>query len=336
MRVVPASWGMRAWRDAGRNWAGRQGLLVTIEIDGVTGIGEASPLPRFSTDDLATCRSALATEPAVTGGDPSALAAALSAAYPPAAAWALFTAILDARARARGVSIAALLSPRPATSLPVAAVVDGAATALLAVSRGVRTVKVKIGGSIPDAFDSLASIREAVGPTIAIRADGNRSFPPTVVPALLDKLAPLALEFVEEPARGFPIGRTSPPIALDESLVDPAGDRAIDRGLVGAVVLKPTVLGPARTLALAARAHAAGVAVVVSHALEGPVAFAAAAELALAFAGSQIGPAAAGLDGHAALDAWRVRAPTLGTAALMSLPRIGHGIDPDEALGALP
>jgi o-succinylbenzoate synthase len=330
MKVVPASWTMPAWRSANGSWTARKGLLVAIDVDGVTGIGEASPLPGFSRDDLATCRRALATPPATTDGEPAALAAALAAAYPPAAAWALFTAILDARARARGLALAALLAPRPAASLPVAAVVDGVAAALVAVARGIRTVKVKIGGSLGDLDDAagaIAAIRDAVGPAIAIRADGNRSFPAASVPALLDRLAPLDVEYVEEPAAGLAFtARTAPPIALDESLADPAFDPAIDAGLIAAVVLKPTVLGPARTLALAARAQAAGVAVVMSHALEGPVGFAACAELALAFSGSAIGATAAGLAAYPGLDASRV--PTLGGASLEGVPRIGHGVAP--------
>jgi o-succinylbenzoate synthase len=337
MKLVPASWSMPAWRMANASWTARKGLLVAIERDGVTGVGEASPLPGFSRDDLATCRSALAATPPPDDADPAALAAALSAAYPPAAAWAVFTAILDARARARGVPLAALLAPRPATRVPVAAVVDGIANALLSVAAGVRTLKLKIGGSLGDLDDSVAAIaqiRDAVGPTIALRADGNRSFPAAALPTLLDRLAPLDVEYVEEPSRELPLAvRTVPPLALDESLASPDVDPAIDAGRVAAVVLKPTVLGPARTLQLAARARAAGVAVVLSHTLEGPVGFAACAELALAFAPA-VGAVATGVHPHRGLDAWGLAIPTVTPAALEGVPRIGHGVDPAAALEA--
>lgn len=336
MKVVPASWSMPAWRNANGSWTARKGLLVAIEVDGVTGVGEASPLPGFSSDDVASCRRALVRPPPTTDGDPAELAAALAAVYPPAAAWAVFTAILDARARARRLPLAALLAARPASHLPVAAVVDGAAAALLVVARGVRTVKVKIGGSLGDLDDAagvIAAIRDAVGTGVAIRADGNRSFPVATVPALLDLLAPLDVEYVEEPASGLVLtGRTSPPIALDESLAEPGAEPAIDAGLIAAVVLKPTVLGPARTLALAARARAAGVAIVMSHALEGPVGLAACAELALAFAGAAVGAVATGVDSHRGLAAWKLAVPTSGHAALEGVTRSGHGIDPGAAL----
>ena len=340
MIVRPVSWSIPAWRNASTSWTARQGLLVAIDHEGVTGIGEASPLPGFSADDLASCRRALATPPARPDDEPAALARALSAAYPPAAAWALFTAILDARARARGVPLAALLAPRPAARLPVAAVVDGAAAALVAVARGIRTVKVKIGGRLGDlehAAATLSAIREAVGPDVAIRADGNRGFPAAAVPALLDRLAAYDLEYVEEPAFDLPLStRTTPPLALDESLADPANDPAIDAATVAAVVLKPTVLGPARTLALAARAQAAGVAAVVSHALEGPIGFAACAELALALAGGAIAPAATGVDAHRGLAAWPFTIPTSHASTLEAVPRTGHGIDPTAALEGPP
>src|SRR5206468_1527550 len=72
-------------------------------------------------------------------------------------------------------------------------------------------------------------------------------------------------------------------------------------------VLKPTLLGGFATcLELARRAHTAGVAAIVTHALEGPVGFAACVELARAIGG----PHAHGLAPHAGLvDAGHTEAP---------------------------
>ena len=318
MRLVPVAWSMAPWTSAAGTWTERRAQLVEVELDGARGTGEAAPLPGVSREEAAPFDA-----PATFPDEPAALAAALDH-LPPSAAWGLFTAVLDARARARGVSIARLLAASPASRRPVAAVVDGAASAVLAVARGVGTLKVKIGGAlggVRDAAERIAAIRAAVGAGPAIRADANRGFPLADVPALLDALAPLDVELVEEPAIGWATairGLVSPPLAADESLAD----GWVDSPALAAVVLKPTVLGPARALAYAARARAAGLDVIVSHALEGPVGLAACAELALAVATG----AAQGLDEHAGLRAWDVAIPTLGAGELVDAPRAGHGV----------
>jgi L-alanine-DL-glutamate epimerase-like enolase superfamily enzyme len=70
----------------------------------------------------------------------------------------------------------------------------------------------------------------------------------------------------------------------------------------GAVVLKPMALGGfGPCLALAKRAHAAGLKSCVSHLFDGPVALASAAALALVVHGPGV---AAGLAPHAGLGAW--------------------------------
>jgi len=340
-RLVRAGWTMPAWRSAAGVWTRREAVLVAVEVDGATGIGEAAPLPGMSREDVHACTRAIASAPTQLPDELDRLAAVLDDACPPAAAWALFTAVLDARARARGVSLASLLG-RPAPRLAVAAVVDGTAAALLATTRGVRTLKLKIAptsGGVRATAEAVATIREAVGPGAAIRVDANRSFALAEVPALLEALTPLAIELVEEPALGLaPALRlaTSPPIALDESLADPGADLWIDHvvasGAVAALVLKPTILGPSRLLALASRATRAGVATIVSHALEGPVGLAAAIEVALALGGGAVGALASGLDSHGGVRTWGIAIPTLETAELVDVERTGTGLALDGVL----
>ncbi len=100
------------------------------------------------------------------------------------------------------------------------------------------------------------------------------------------------------------LGPTATPIALDESLQRLTGDqveRLAAHAHVAALVLKPTTLGGISGCRVwAARARAIDAAVTVTHCFEGPVALAAACELALALGGAS----AAGLDRHAALAAY--------------------------------
>jgi len=290
---------MAPWRSAAGTWDRRTARLVVAEVDGARGLGECAPLPGLAPDPRA------------------------------APAWADHVAHLDATARARGVALAALLSADPAGRVPLCAVVDSPAAALAAVASGFRTLKVKLRGVVHRAACAahdtarVAEIRAAVGPAIAIRVDANRSLAIEDVEGVCDALAALGVEFLEEPAPGVTRRDYTVPIALDESLV---GDVALE-GL-GAVVIKPTVLGPTRTFALIERARAAGVDVVISHALEGPVGFAACAELALAVGGTR----AHGLGPHPALQAWDLRVPTLRRAELIATPRLGTGLDVDAVL----
>jgi L-Ala-D/L-Glu epimerase len=284
VRVIPVRWPMAGWPGAP---AVRDSQLVVVEVDGVRGIGESAPLPGRSRDDRA------------------------------AMAWAVFVASCDAAARARGISMAALLGA-PAPRVPLACVVWDAAQARAAVAAGARTLKLKLAG--PDVRAAVAAVRDvraAVGPDVRLRVDGNQTFAAADVATLVALLAPL-VEYVEEPGPA-----PAPGTALDDSLVDGAPE-AIDR--FAAVVVKPTILGPWRTLALAARAPRA----VISHALEGPVGLAACAELALVVGGT----VAHGVAPHPGLAPWRIAIPTLHAGAVVDVPRVGTGLDLDAVLGA--
>jgi o-succinylbenzoate synthase len=299
----------------------------TVIGGGAVGLGEATPLPGRSADDADSVERALA---AVAARAPIAFAA-LAAVTSPAARFALETAALDAVAQERGVALAELLAPSPARVVPINALVEDAAAARRAVDRGIRTVKVKIRD---DGLLAIAAVRDAVGRDIALRADVNRGWSAADAPARLRALVGLGLEYVEEPCHGArAIAAASPiPIALDETVEDDGPDVVLGPG-VAVLVVKPTLVGGiARTLALARRARAAGVDVVVTHALEGPIALAACAELARAIAG----PRAVGLDAHPGLERWaRTRVPQLGPAAVTAAPAPGLGLDRAAVLADL-
>jgi L-alanine-DL-glutamate epimerase-like enolase superfamily enzyme len=81
-----------------------------------------------------------------------------------------------------------------------------------------------------------------------------------------------------------------------------------------------------RCLGLAELARGLGLGVVVSHTFEGPVAWAAAACLALAVESPGL---AAGLDRHAGLNAWpEVTPATIGQAEIVPASAPGLGLDP--------
>jgi len=120
---------------------------------------------------------------------------------------------------------------------------------------------------------------------------GCNGAPPAVANAVMDALAPLGIELCEQPTpdlrglEGCPVV-----VAADEMLASDV-DGALRRARV--VVLKPVLLGGlTATLALARRAHARGLKIVVTTALESAVGRAGAAHLAAAVLALGAQPAA--------------------------------------------
>jgi o-succinylbenzoate synthase len=314
MKIVAVETRLVRWpiepRGAARGvWHERTAQIVGVRGDGgETGLGEAAPLPEMSIDELADARAAAealaARVPLVieTPAHATGLADRVTAA--PAARFALETALLAAFAQRARTSIAALWSALPLGELALAIVVENEDDALRAVASGARCLKLK--AESPEIVHRIA--RALAGQRVSnvrLRVDANRRWPHDNVWPWLASLAALPIDFVEEPCVDAALllrDRLPCRIALDESLVtlDRAMlDRALASSDLAALVMKPTVLGGfARCLELAGLARKNGVAPIVSHALEGPIGYAACTELARAIACDL----PVGLGPHPALD----------------------------------
>ncbi|MBK7071415.1 MAG: hypothetical protein IPH44_03840 [Myxococcales bacterium] len=293
--LIAVRWAVAATGAAARGrWPTRAATIVALVDGDARGCGEAAPLPGFGDDPLPRATAELAA----WQRDPRAPIAS------PSAAWAIATASASLAAARAGLPLARAWGAPPGAALATAAVVDDPAAALAALAAGARALKLKLDGV--DDRARVAAIR-AVAPAAILTADANQAWPRAEVDDRLAALAGFGLAYVEEPAAGL-AGALPPapavPIALDESLAAPDRDRwlpaALATGAIGALILKPTVLGPAACRTLAAQARAHGVPALVSHALEGPIGFAAARALALAVAPTAIH----GLGPHPALAAW--------------------------------
>ncbi len=320
-----ARWDARvSHSNAQRSWSQREGILLTLRAGGLVGVGEASPLPGYSRDDLATCLAELEAcwarlpELEVDADVRTTFRVATAAAgiRSAAAVFALETALLDLVARARGrPAWAVLRGDDDASPIPLSALAEGAtpddvaAAAERARARGIGVVKVKVGGADAATRDParLGAIRARVGNTIALRLDANQSLALEDLPATLERLAAFEPELLEEPTRPEHLGelRASPiPLALDESLMLEGWRERIAQaaalGTHGALVLKPMALGGFdRCLAMAEAGTASGLSVIVTHVFDGAIGTAAAACLALAVKG-RVRPC--GLDAHGRLE----------------------------------
>jgi o-succinylbenzoate---CoA ligase len=309
MRIVAVDYRVVRWpiapRGAARaHWTERTALVLAVHDEtGATGLGEAAPLPGMSIDhveDAVRACEALAAQTPFTLDVPChATSLADRITTSPAARFAIETALLAALAQRTGTSIASLLAPiaqrsrmctgnvlwsLPQAELRNAVVVDDEVEALAAVTAGAPCLKIKAPS--PADLERVRRIARAV-PGVPLRIDANRGWPRERVGTLLASLAHLPIEFVEEPCVDSYQLLDQPllvRIALDESLIELSPElvaRAVESPHLGALVLKPTLLGGfARCLRLAAVAHAHGVAPIITHTLEGPVGTAACRELA--------------------------------------------------------
>ncbi len=313
--------GTRGARSAQRAWPHRSGLLVELRTGSSRGLGEASPLPGFSSDTLQEAETALgsldlaALGRAVSIEDTGEALKSVAELLPPgqaAARMALETAALDLRGHQRCLSAPALLGADRGAERALAWLVDapntrGVEAIRCAQQAGFSHFKIKLGaaGNLENEILGVRKVRQALGAGPRLRLDANHGWSEAEARSACTALEAVDIEFIEDPCKGLarPLG-TRIPIALDESLqgLDPDDLEAL-AARCGAcfVVLKPMVLGGlSRCLELGRRAGALNLGVVVSHSFDGPVAFAAAAALALALPTT----IAQGLAPHSGLFAW--------------------------------
>jgi o-succinylbenzoate synthase len=316
----------------------RRGLLVRIDEGGRSGWGEASPLSGYSPDTLEEAVAALAAwRRPRTAATPAVIAAATASVASASARCALESALLDLAAQRSGVPVHRLLgaaAPRPLPLTPLIEALEDEPPEWLApwYAAGHRLAKVKIGRDLARELRALERWR-AVFPDLRLRADANRRLPVGEAAAICAALAAHGVDAIEEPvafAELLELERLPIGVALDESLQEVDACSAIDavaaRQPLVAVVLKPPAIGGLlRGRALAARAAVHGAAAIVTHLFDGPVAAAAAAELALALPNA----ASAGLWPHRQRDAF----PPCSAAAIAATTVVPHDV-PGLGLGA--
>ncbi|MDE3094506.1 MAG: o-succinylbenzoate synthase [Chloroflexota bacterium] len=284
-------------------WSVREGAIVQLRTgDGAIGAGDVAPLPSHGTADIAACLALLDDiAPRILGTAIDDVPSRIDALVPDDAPFAplrcaLETALLDATARAAGVSVARLLTPDPARDVAVNALVDAApcaaaaAAAARARAAGFRDIKLKVGmaASVAEETARVAAVRGAAGPAARLRLDANGAWTEEQAIARIRAMEPYAIDLVEQPIPPgdiFALRRVREavpvPVAADEGAASLAAVRAlIEARAVDAVVVKlPVVGGPRLAREMIALVTAAGVAPVVTSAFESGVGVAAALQL---------------------------------------------------------
>ncbi len=297
----------------------RAGILVRIDSDsGASGWGDAAPLPGFSRETVQEAETELTAwagrlrcavfDPG--GDDLESRLGCGPAAASPSVRFALETALANLSRRMEDEAAAELACFEGA--VPVNGLLAGSREEVLADARrfrdgGCRAVKLKVG-SRPVAEDVglTRAVRDVIGDAMGLRLDANRSWSLEQGVAFGRELGDAGVEYLEEPLRDPAQLRelfdaTGIPVALDESLLELRPDDLEGRREVGAVVLKPTLLGGlARAGEWAAKASALNIRPVVSSCFESGVGLLALAAFAWASTGDAV---PAGLDTYRRLAA---------------------------------
>jgi o-succinylbenzoate synthase len=212
-------------------------------------------------------------------------------------------------------------------TVPVNALVDDAPVDPAALD-GFPAVKVKVGGAEPAAdLDLVAAVRNAIGPSVALRVDANGAWDVDTAARVVAQLTRYDLELVEQPVATIDElavlrRRVAVPLAADECVrsVDDARCLAALQA-ADAVVIKVQPLGGVR--AALRVADAAGVPAIVTSMRETSVGIA--AGLALAVALPEL-PYACGLSARIGCDV--VRQPLVPERGALRVRRV----EPDPRL----
>ncbi len=327
----------------------REGVLLSLRsADGCEGYGEATPLEAFGTESLDAARRSLEVcAPLLEGaelGEPEELLDWISQRSQPTAMAraAIDVALHDLSARDAGSSVASWLAAKEGRSARPSVAVnallasrspdDLAAEARRALALGFRTLKLKVGaGPAKSDVERVAAVRGAVGSTARIRADANGAWSGDQARERLEALAPLDLEFVEQPVAADDLAGlarvrrdASVPVAADESACSEAMlRRVLDAEAADVVMLKPSVIGGISCARAAAKlARSAQVEVVPTSFLDGAVAVLGALHLASSLPGHL---PACGLATSSLLenDLAPVPAPECGRLPLPTGPGLG-------------
>jgi o-succinylbenzoate synthase len=309
----------------------RHGFLLRLHDDhGLAGLGEANPASWVNGGSLEETERSL--RELVRGVD-------RYDAVAPAARSALDAALLDLEARQAGVAACRLLGGSP-LPVPLAALLGerterGLVTEVAqALTEGFRCFKLKVGADLAGDVARLSLVRRQVGPDTAIRLDANRAWSFDQARRAFEAFAAFSPEHVEEPlGSGDPAAlarlraEATVPIAADESLTGPhdlerfAAARAVD-----VVVLKLARLGgPRPALALARRASALGLRVVLTDSIDSAVGRAAAIHVASVLA-PPIAPV--GLAGSRLLAGDMTGDAVCGALLEPAGPGLGVSLDP--------
>jgi muconate cycloisomerase len=248
---VPQIAPIAPYRSHVRSSSTTQSGIVRVETDaGLTGWGEFNVnfLPNLSG------RRMTAEAQWLVGRDPQNIAAFhRDCRLETRLKSGLELALWDIAGKAVGLSVSALLGGVIRSRIELAACMGiqsyerAGEIASYYVEQGFTTLKTKAGSSMLEDLEMVVGVRDAVGNRLKLRIDPNRAYTPSQAAELAKRLEPYDLEYLEQPIPAEPLSdaawlrkQSRTPIALNESVVDPASVLDIFRADAAAFILPDT------------------------------------------------------------------------------------------------
>lgn len=251
----------------------RQGVFVTVG----NGVGEYSPLPgvtRFGLAEISKELKALAKNGVVEclDGDGIDEMARGIERIPASDACKYVLSLALFHTWVRSITLP------PRVSIGLSELLQGTpelclAQAQEAKARGLRCLKVKVGGGLQEDIDKINRLHDVLGSSIRLRLDGNKRFDFSDAVVLLKSLRHVPIDFFEEPLKDISQSRRlfdacGVALAIDESLTDMAIEDLPHYG-ISVVVIKPCRFASFfRTLWMAKQSASLGLRVIFSPSFE--------------------------------------------------------------------
>jgi L-Ala-D/L-Glu epimerase len=281
-------------------------VLITMTLqDGTIGYGECAPFTPSTGETQETALAAARDSiQLLVGRDASqwrSLAALVHSVYfaQKTVCAGIEIALLDALTRSYGIPLVTFLGGAESSvetdmSIPMVSPHIGFRRAEETVARGIKTIKVKIGGNLRADVDRVEAIRSGA-PHLGITLDANQGYTPNeallCLEALEDRdIRPLLLEqpVHKDDYEGmrYIMQHTNVPIAADESASSPAEvARLINYGAVNVVTVKLMKTGIVEALDIASLCRSRHIQLMMGEMVESRLATAAAAHLAAGLGG---------------------------------------------------
>jgi L-alanine-DL-glutamate epimerase-like enolase superfamily enzyme len=316
---------------------------------GITGVGECSPFPMLVGETQDTCFAVGKNLAKILKGqNPLQIEERMQEmdnyiAFNTTIKSAFDMALYDIAAQAQGKPLYQFLggskkSIKTDLTIGISSPEKMAATATQFVADGVTTIKVKLGKNGAEDIERIRLIREAVGPTIHLRADANQGWDYPTALQVLQAIEPYGIEFCEQPMHQrldplLPQLKSSVgiPIMADESMFDHHdAERLIQSNSCTYLNIKLAKSGGiSEAIRIADKAASFGVSCMLGGMVESRMALTAKVHLAMAHNNIHFYDLDTCLLGHLA-------DPVIGGARynnyfleLNDVPGIGADIDPD-------
>ena len=243
---------MKPLQTSGMTYTHREGVWIKLKCANFTGVGEASPLPGFSTETLKEVHYALegfhqAIDREDLDREELFLLLEIHSQNTSSVRFALETAIYDILAKEEELPLAKYLN----TNAEFGIVVNGLAGVHLP-GDGFSVIKVKVGfRNLFDEIENMEYLTKSFGEDIQFRLDANGAFDLPKAIRFCKEMEKFNIDYIEQPIPADNLEdlaeltyHTEIPIAIDESLTDfQSAEKIIEEQAAHVFVIKPMVSG---------------------------------------------------------------------------------------------